>query len=156
MTRQLRRVPPGWEHPRTAEGHFIPLYDETYEQAELRWRLGCADGDWTADPSDPPNPDAAYWRPAWDQEPTWYQLYEEVTEGTPVTPAFGTLAELRAWLLEHGERGAEHCSRPTPAAVDALLRAGWAPSFWFERSPAGELTSGTWSSEPPTTPSLGR
>lgn len=60
---------------------------------------------WEYEP--PPDPDRH--RPAFGAEATWYQVYETVTEGTPVTPPFETLAELVDWLVEKGEaHGTDH------------------------------------------------
>jgi hypothetical protein len=36
-------------------------------------------------------------------EPTWYQVYETVSEGTPVTPPFETREELVEYLVENGD-----------------------------------------------------
>ena len=42
-----------------------------------------------------------YHRPQFTEEPTWYQVYETTTEGTPATPAFETLEELTEHLVQH-------------------------------------------------------
>jgi hypothetical protein len=49
-----------------------------------------------------------------------YQLYETVTEGTPVSPVFDSLAELEAWLVTQGH---------TPQQAAAFCRDGWAPTM---------------------------
>lgn len=38
-----------------------------------------------------------------DHEATWYQVWETVSEGTPVTPPFATKEELVDYLVEHGD-----------------------------------------------------
>lgn len=93
-----------------------PLYDEDYEFAIEGWIEGYQlwkkgehpDQDegnknelyweWWGGPPDP-----EYYRPKWEGEPTWYQVYETVSEGTPVTPAFATKQELIDYLVEHGD-----------------------------------------------------
>ncbi|HXZ54705.1 MAG TPA: hypothetical protein VEH03_04550 [Burkholderiales bacterium] len=51
---------------------------------------------------------------------TAYQLYENVTEGTPESPVLSSLAELRTWLLAQGWDAQR---------IDFLLEHGHAPSF---------------------------
>ena len=65
-------------------------------------------------------PDPEYYRPAWSEEPTAYQMYETVSEGTPVSPVFLTVDELRTWLLEQGH---------SEKATDQFIELGFAFSF---------------------------
>jgi hypothetical protein len=79
--------------------------------------------------SAPPNPDS--YRPKFQTEPTWYQVYETVSEGTPVTPPFATKEELVNYLVEHGDfwdqrRGHGGWSREN---AERFVGAGWAPSL---------------------------
>jgi hypothetical protein len=53
-----------------------------------------------------------------------YQAYEDVSEGTPVSPIFSSGDVLIAWLQAQG------CSRD---AAEAFLRQGFAPSFVIKR-----------------------
>ena len=77
-----------------------------------------------------PRPVATDYLPDWpEDEASWWQLYENVTEGTPVSPAFSSITELRAWLVEHGDRFSD--APPSEASVDQLLQRGSAPSFVF-------------------------
>jgi hypothetical protein len=126
MSREIRRVPKDWEHPREA-GHYKPLLDKSYSQAildhikgELPWYLRhprhlkewfeC----W---------PDREYCRPHWSKsEATHYQIYEDVSEGTPVSPIFENLGEMKAWLLEQGF---------SEKASSKFIEDGWAPSMIF-------------------------
>ena len=112
MGREIRRVPQGWEHPKDARGHYIGLLDMTYKQALVNWREDGAHED------DKPEPE--WYRPDFDAEPTHYQIYETVSEGTPVSPVFANLEELQAWLIETGH---------TPTAAARFAESGWAPSF---------------------------
>jgi len=118
MGREIRRVPPDWQHPkRDRSNDYQPLYDEDFESACRDWMQDYAYfltkypggfdeqgqpywegyGDWP--------PDRAYHRSRiWTEaEATAYQVYENVTEGTPVSPVFEMRDELRAWLI--GEQG---------------------------------------------------
>lgn len=127
MSREIRRVPPDWQHPKDERGHYKPLFDRTYAQRilshirhELPWAikhprylsewLEC----W---------PDKEYCRPRWKRgEATHYQIYEDVTEGTPVSPVFESLEEMKAWLLGEGF---------SEKAASRFVQDGWAPSMIF-------------------------
>lgn len=47
-------------------------------------------------------PDPRYYRPKWEKA-DWYQVYETVSEGTPVTPPFATKDELIDYLVKNGD-----------------------------------------------------
>lgn len=69
---------------------------------------------------------------AWEEEepPTGdgWQLWEDVTEGSPISPVFATKELLARWLSEHGERGGgRNCY--TYETWLAFLEEGYAPSF---------------------------
>lgn len=128
MGREIRRVPPGWEHPRYTKddaprsncvGEYRPLFDKDYETAATTWLNDCiawskgehpnqktykssADNkyywEWAGAP-----PESEEYRPKFDAEPTWYQVYETVTEGTPTTPPFATVEELACYLSDNGD-----------------------------------------------------
>lgn len=66
-------------------------------------------------------PDPEYHRPDWPEESrTHYQMYETVSEGTPVSPVFAALEELIEWLTTQGY---------SPQAARAFVKQGWAPSL---------------------------
>ena len=97
-------------------------------------------------------PDPLYYRPDWKpEEMTWYQVYETVSEGTPVTPAFATQAELVDYLVEHGDfwdqqRRAEgqtfmRCTPwPRDEAEAFVYGPGWALTMVVS---GGKVMSGT-------------
>lgn len=119
MGREVRRVPPNWQHPRHEHtGRFVPMFDCPYEP-ELRewvdawqaWDRGerpnsCTEElramkywEWNGGPPDPER-----YRPDWPRDQmTWFQLYETVSEGTPVSPPFATEDELIDYLCTHGD-----------------------------------------------------
>lgn len=155
MGREIRRVPPNWEHPQRDPEHdkyrhggYQPMYDERFEDRFDRWlsdfdriRAGNLDdlerecyprglADWLLDDGAPHDP--AYYRPWSDDEATWYQAWETVSEGTPVSPPFATQDELIDYLAKHGDfwdqkRG----DTPSPrAAYEKFVKeTGWAPSM---------------------------
>lgn len=56
---------------------------------------------WAGEEPEPPNPE--YYMPNWPQEErTHYMMYEDVSEGTPISPAFATPEELAKWLADTG------------------------------------------------------
>lgn len=130
MGREIRRVPADWEHPKVSQPNwrtqqmeeaYQPLFDCPFEEQAREWMDAAIAWDNGTDPDcalhkadhpfywqwagDPPDPKS--YRPRWASEPTHYQMYENATEGTPVTPHFATKAELVDWLVEHGEYGDE-------------------------------------------------
>lgn len=152
MGREIRRVPPNWEHPKTKRfdyqlgrevEDYHPMFDRPFGP-EMRewyanweaWERGerpegsedCANfWDWNGGPPDP-----AYYRPAWkDGDATWFQVYQTVSEGAPVTPPFATREELIDYLATHGDfwdqkRGDGPWDRKN---AESFVNAGWAPSL---------------------------
>lgn len=165
MGRELRRVPANWQHPKRTTYNYLqgkevesfqPLFDEPYISAISEWihehflwlRGEHPDqqgedraeysyyAQWGGSP-----PDIDYYRPNWKpEEMTWYQVYETVSEGTPVTPPFETQAELIEYLVEHGDywdqsrrkegRSSMPCEPWTRQQAESfVLGSGWAPSL---------------------------
>lgn len=77
-------------------------------------------------------PDREYYRPKWtDEECTAYQMYETVSEGTPVSPVFETPEGLIDYLVENGDfwdqyRGEGGWTREN---ATAFVKAGFAMSM---------------------------
>ena len=92
--------------------------------------------DWSGSP-----PDAEYCRPNWDKSTaTWYQVYETVSEGTPVSPPFETADQLIEYLVANGDfwdqkrRKAGNsfmsCEPWLREAAEKFVKGwGWAPSL---------------------------
>lgn len=147
MGREIRRVIPNWEHPKTKNGdQYQPMFDRTFEEECKKWIEGFEswiDGthpdfeeygdkyaywEWEGNP-----PDRKYYLPhRTDEEATWYQLYETVSEGTPVSPPFETKKELIDYLVENGDfwcQGRPDERPPTREQATRLVEGGWAPSM---------------------------
>lgn len=127
MGREIRRVPANWEHPkemkynpfrRTESEVYQPMYDRPFALSMREWIAGWEAWERGERPSycfdesrDMPYweyegapPDPKYYRPDWKpEEMVWYQVYETVSEGTPVTPAFATKEELVEYLVANGD-----------------------------------------------------
>lgn len=123
MGREIRRVPPNWEHPMNDNGAYRPMFDKSATDAFNSWfaefvefkkkELDEVCAEYSYDRNDPYSafcdyngypPNSEYYRPAWDEDTaTWWQVYETVSEGTPVTPPFETPEELIDYLVENGD-----------------------------------------------------
>lgn len=155
MGRQIRMVPPGWEHPRNADGAYIPLMKGTYAEAAAEWDEGYAawqrgevedygakDGasKWKPKPAsalecarytdwagERPSPDD--YMPAFpDGSATMLMMYEDTSEGTPISPAFDTPEKLAQWLADT-RASAFGGMTATYEQWLATCKSGWAPSM---------------------------
>lgn len=95
---QAAGLPEGWGTCPDCKGSAWAYDDEEQERAAENW-----------EPTEPPEGD-------------WWQIWETVSEGSPVTPAFGTAEELAA-----------HVSGDDPSKYAGTLAwitgPGWAPSM---------------------------
>ena len=153
MGREIRMVIPDWEHPREdvfkyipeprMVKSFIPMHDETVDHAFHEWfeefieHRELTYGEFCEYHGTPPDP--KYYRPEWDEEPSWYQVYETVSEGTPVTPPFSTRTELIDYLVANGDFWDQSRRKRYPmdsgnepwsveAATNFVRNTEWAPS----------------------------
>lgn len=131
MGHSVRRVPLGWEHPSYSNPPIhIPLHDGAELEARTakwdaeakKWDEGYRDdfnGGWTKRTGNQlsmtfaewngerPNPDA--YTPVWAKdEAVGWMMYENVTEGTPVSPVCTSPTALAAWLAKNYEYGNNH------------------------------------------------
>jgi hypothetical protein len=166
MGREIRMVPPNWQHPdrnanKNPYGHtgYQPMHDQRFDERFAEWlaefdrfRAGALSdferecypsasplAEWLQDEGLPPDPD--YYRPWHDGEATWFQVWETVSEGTPVTPPFATKEELVEYLVAHGDfwqqkrwREGDRFMQPerpgySREAAARFVNAGWAPSM---------------------------
>jgi hypothetical protein len=92
MGMHIERVPPTWRHPTAPDGRAKP--------GEHKRLL----------------------RDAEDKQCTAYQVYEDTSEGTPISPVFTERSALRDWLLQQGH---------SEGAVQNFLVIGAASSLFF-------------------------
>lgn len=144
-------VPPNWQHPKNDRGHLQAMFDRNFTDVFADWladfdrirRGELTDlerecyaepgknplAEWLRDEGTPPDP--AYYRPWRKEDATWFQVWETVSEGTPVTPPFATKGE----LVDHLVAGGDDWDRKrghggyTRAQAEAFVNAGWAPSM---------------------------
>ena len=121
MGREVRRVPATWHHPQNAQGALIPLYEDytrrhtAWVEGKTHWDMGERDdyhGRWTSltaeeramsyEDWEGHEPQPRDYMPSWPEEQrTHYQLYENTSEGTPISPVCATPEELAQWLVDH-------------------------------------------------------
>lgn len=166
MGREIRRVPANWDHPTRTHPYngstdYQPMLDQSYEDAAAEWladfdrirggnpdrlEAECYPSGVTHWASENVAPDPAYYRPWADDEAIWFQVWETVSEGTPVSPPFETEDELVEYLAQNGDFwDQKRCTQPNwdtlwggkpgvsawgkERAERFVKNAGWAPSF---------------------------
>ena len=164
MGREVRRVPADWQHPkyltggmRGPEERYKPLYPgDKYQPRVDEWDDECAQWKRGEHP-DQADADAETramcyeqyagqrphrddYTPNWPAEQrTHLMMYEDTSEGTPISPAFEMPEELARWLADtnasaFGQEGAAY------EAWLRIARGGWAPSMVF--TPEAGLQNG--------------
>jgi hypothetical protein len=121
MSREVRRVPEHWQHPRV-DGQYIPLFGgsyakraQAYQEGYDKWQEGLR-SDWRGgwQPKDEAELAMSYeqwdggppkiedYMPDWpDEQRTHYQMYETTSEGTPISPVMENPEALARWLSDH-------------------------------------------------------
>lgn len=122
MGREVRKVPANWQHPKDDDGKYIPLYGRPYDNSAEEWDIAWQkwqdgfvedystkgwkpkdeghDGRYTEWAGPRPSPDD--YMPNWpDDDRTHFMMYEDTSEGTPISPAFATPEELARWLVDN-------------------------------------------------------
>lgn len=144
MGREIRRVPPNWEHPKDEnfnDGRYQPMHETSFEKRKNEWIAEFLAWEnkthssydpeytyweWSGNP-----PDRTYYVPYKPEEATWFQVYETVSEGTPVSPPFETEEELIKYLATYGDfwdqkRGAGPWN--IESAAQFVKGDGWRPT----------------------------
>ena len=116
MGREIRRVPKNWEHPRTFDT-VNPQYKPLSEDYVGSLKYYQKDAD--SEPADKPN--IKDYMPAGK----WYQLFETVSEGTPLSPPFATKEELVQWLTSNSDYWKHQW---TQEQAEGIVKSEWAPS----------------------------
>ena len=120
MSREVRRVPKDWEHPRDGSGRYVPLFCggfkdlvEKWDMEAEMWNKGLcrySEDEWK---EKGPNQSGTYaewaglrpeekdYMPDWpEEECTHIQMYETSSEGTPISPVMETPEALARWLAD--------------------------------------------------------
>ncbi len=158
MGREVRMVPPDWQHPthfvkgwrsENPELRFRPLHNASFakrlaewEEEKAAWERGevrdYATNDWKPKNGDEGDsleeyygrrPEAVEYMPDFPAgTATHLMMYETTSEGTPISPAFATPEELARWLADNNASA----FGGTGASYEQWLnvaRGGWAPSM---------------------------
>lgn len=168
MSREIRRVPADWQHPKYPDDHyetyrrgrFIPLFDYDFAQADAEWMEG-----WTLwqagkvqgygdegpfrdrTPDDGPRyteyagarPSPDDYMPNWpESQRTHLMMYETTSEGTPKSPPMETPEKLARWLADNNA-SAFGGETATYEQWLSLCERGWAPSMIMQ---GGVIQSG--------------
>ena len=130
MGRKVRMVHKDWSHPKTEKGNYKPLHGGYKSDAAEFLEMANKDGlqeavDYMG------CPDKEDYMPDWDEaEKTHLIMYEDTTEGTPISPAFETPEELAKWLADNGA-SSFGSSTATYEQWLPVCKGGWAPSLVF-------------------------
>jgi len=129
MGREVRKVPASWQHPKDARGRFVPLHGSSIRKVTEEFEAKKEAEGWDAAMAYfGRRPYAEDYMPDWsDAERTHLMMYETCSEGTPLSPAFGTPEELARWLADNN---ASAFGQKTASYEQWLrtIRAGGAPS----------------------------
>jgi hypothetical protein len=158
MGREIRMVPPNWEHPKRErydplQGQYVSGYQPKYNRdfatymrewfAEWsKWEdgyrpAGILDCETYCEAEGPPPDPDYYLHGVKPEDCTWFQVYETVSEGTPVTPPFATKAELVDYLTQFGDfwdqsrtkRGIQDSAPWSQANAESFVGTGFAMSL---------------------------
>jgi hypothetical protein len=137
MSREVRPVALDWEHPRNpgtySDGRprYIPLYSRDALRHHLEYNAEHPDDD------EPIEIDLDDYMPEIPEgTPYGWQLYQTVSEGSPVSPVFATKELLAGWLSSP----AAGRDQVAPDVAARFVAEGWAPSFYS--SPETGFVSG--------------
>lgn len=152
MSREIRKVPADWQHPKDSRGYYIPLHDgfnqrlADWDEENAKWQQGLRRNyfaqTWVAvDPEDAEKsfadwdglrPEQKDFMPDWPTEQrTHLCMYETCTEGTPISPVCATPEECARWLADNGA-SAFGCMTATYEQWLATCRRGWALGLAFD------------------------
>jgi hypothetical protein len=130
MGREVRRVPKDWRHPIDENtGRLRPLSDGYAHDAAEFLAKANAEGLQAAVDYFGRAPNAEDYMPDWPEtERTHLMMYENTSEGTPISPAFETPEELARWLADN-KASAFGSMTATYEQWLSMAKAGWAPSM---------------------------
>lgn len=147
MGREIRLVKQGWEHPRYADGGYKPLLEMSFKECLDEWEEGKSYFDkglyLSYDKSTTKlskeeieegfesRPSESDFMPQWkDKEKTHMMMYEDCTEGTPISPVFkiGQNEELAQWLADNKASTFGYNTATKEQWLNMINAGGWAVS----------------------------
>lgn len=109
MSRELRKVSKGWEHPKKENGSYQPMHEWSDHSCNCEYCSVNNEEDYMPKPG----------------EEFGYALYEGISEGTPLTPVFDTKEQLIAYLVKNGDFWGE---KWTEQSARSAVEKGYTPS----------------------------
>lgn len=154
MGREVRRVPADWQHPKEEvpdwrTGRMVERYKplfpgdryqprvDEWDAECAKWKAGwrpdyCTDAEsraMTYEQYSGQRPHKDDYMPDWPAEQrTHLMMYEDTSEGTPISPAFETPEELAQWLVDN-KASAFGSDTGSYEGWLRVARGGWAPSM---------------------------
>ncbi len=147
MGREVRKVPADWEHPKDkiyGEIRYIPMFEGGFEDASKEWAQrfirmyngGMTDeeNEWYPEgvmewANEEMPPDPKHYMPEFEEHTkTHFQMYEDTSEGTPISPVMKTPEELAQWLVDNNASTFGHNMTATYEQWLYICNGGWAPS----------------------------
>jgi len=141
MGREVRRVPKNWEHPKNKDGNYIPLLNWHYTEMVFKWKEDKEKWDKEQHENDEEFydnygnfPKEEHYMPEWDDKDcTHYQMYENVSEGTPISPVKESPEELAKWLADN---------KANAGFMSTASYEAWLNICYGEYAPSGILING--------------
>jgi hypothetical protein len=150
MGREVRKVPADWQHPKNDSGNYKPLYGRDYERELAVWNaeneqwqnglrkdfetggykslepdeVGKSYSEWNGD-----QPKRCDYMPSFpESERTHWQMYENTSEGTPISPVMESPEALAQWLADNNASSFGHMTATKEQWLHTIL-GGSAPSM---------------------------
>lgn len=102
MGREVRMVTKNWVHPLNDNGRLKPLLPNYNDKLAKFMDMTNNKGLQEALDYFGVAPNKDDYMPEWDDsEKNYYMMYENTSEGTPISPAFASAEELAQWLVDN-------------------------------------------------------
>ncbi|MDH5523082.1 MAG: hypothetical protein OEY01_03630 [Desulfobulbaceae bacterium] len=140
MSYSLRMVKKGWEHPteyryvlkeRAYKEKYIPLCGRSYTQDLQEWmdERAAWKGEGPYEEYAEDAPQYSLYMPEWsEEEKTHYQIYETISEGTPLCPPCETPEEAARYVSENFEGSVDYWL--------FVIEQKWVPSLVYIKPPS--------------------
>lgn len=152
MGREVRRVTATWEHPKKNDGRYQPMFETYYGDALNEWLSDhnkWEDGthpDLIENPKykeeypfyalyggNPPDVEYYQSKKYSEEELTHIQMYEDTSEGTPISPVFDNAEDLARWLADNNA-SSFGSSTATYEQWLSTINRGWSPSMIMDNN----------------------
>lgn len=134
MGREVRKVKSDWKHPKDGNGNFKPLYDGY--NAALKDFMDMTTNKGLQEAIDYMGvPDKNDYMPDWpEEERTHLMMYEDTSEGTPISPAFEKPEDLAKWLADNKASSFGSMTATYDQWLKMIIGFGWSPSSIVDKN----------------------